>query len=199
MMKMKIRWATVLISGFIVSCSPNARYEHRLKQELASGVRYDSLFMGLYLGMPEKDFYMHCWKLNQKGLIRQGETNTTVLYETKNELKHPGSLNFYPQFVNGRIYEMPVVFAYDGWAPWNKDLSSDNLEIDVLNWYKKVYGSGFIEVRHSVHGTAFVKIDGNRRITIFKEDDFHVWAIFTDMLVKKNLNNLNKDTIQGNK
>ena len=26
-----------------------------------------------------------------------------------------------------------------------------------------------------------VKIDGNRRITIFKENDLRVWAVFTDM------------------
>jgi hypothetical protein len=200
-MKLRINWTiALLISGCIISgCSPNAKYERRLKNELASGVRYDSLFMGLYLGMPEKDFYMHCWKLNKKGLIRQGETNTTVLYKTRNELKHPGSLNFYPQFINGKIYEMPVVFAYDGWAPWNKQLSADNLELDILSWYKKVYGNGFIEVKHPEHGTAFVKIDGNRRITIFKEDDSHVWAVFTDMLVKKDWNNFNQDTVRGNK
>lgn len=200
-MKIRIEWIlALLICGYIISgCKPNAKYERRLKHELASGIRYDSLFMGLYLGMPEKDFYIHCWKLNQKGLIRQGETNTTVLYKTKNELKYPGSLNFYPQFMNGKIYEMPVVFAYDGWAPWNKHLSSDNLELDILTWYKKVYGSGFIEVRHPVHGTGFVKIDGNRRIFIFKEDDFHVWAVFTDLLVKKDWNNFNRDTIRISK
>jgi hypothetical protein len=28
-------------------------------------------------------------------------------------------------------------------------------------------------------------VDGNRRITIFKQDDLNVWAVFTDMLIKK--------------
>ncbi len=32
---------------------------------------------------------------------------------------------------------------------------------------------------------AYVKVDGNRRITIFKQDELHVWAIFTDMLVTR--------------
>jgi hypothetical protein len=62
-------------------------------------------------------------------------------------------------------------------------MSADSLQIDVLNWYKKVYGKDFMEVRHPEHGIAFIKVDGNRRITIFKQDDMHVWAIFTDMLV----------------
>ena len=180
----------ILISGFIISgCSPRSKYEHRLKHELASGVRYDSLFLGLYFGMPEKVFYVHCWNLNHKGLIKQGESNTTAEYELKDELKYPALMDFYPKFMQGKIFEMPVSFKYKGWAPWNKTLSSDNLEKEVLKWYEKVYGDGFIKVKHPLHGTAYVKINGNRRITIFIEDDLHVWAVFTDMSVKKDWNN----------
>jgi len=186
-MKNRNAWLLiVLISGCVVSgCTPRAKYERRLKQELASGVRSDSLFMGLYLGMTEKDFYAHCWQLNKKGLIRQSMSNTTVEYNTKDELKHPGTMNFYPKFADGKISEMPVQFKYKGWAPWNKTFSSDNLETDVLNWYERVYGKGFIEIGHPERGMAYVKVDGNRRITIFKQDELHVWAIFTDMLVTR--------------
>lgn len=174
-----------VISVFIhQGCSPRAKYERMLKQELDSGVRYDSLFMGFYFGMPEKEYYVHCWNLNKKGIIRQGENNTTVLYELKNELNFPAAMNFYPRFIQGKIYEMPVRFTYKGWAPWNKTLSSDNLETDVLAWYEKVYGKGFIEVKHPDRGAAFVKINGNRRITIFIENELNVWAIFTDLTVK---------------
>jgi hypothetical protein len=179
---------------FLASCSPRAEYENRLKRELASGVRYDSLFLGLYFGMPEKEFYLHCWNLNKKGLIRQGESNTTVEYEIKKELKYPGMMDFYPRFNQGKIFEMPVRFIYKGWAPWNKKLSSENLQDDVLNWYEKVYGKGFLNVDHPKRGSAYVKIDGNRRITIFREDELHVWAIFTDLLVAKNRNGLWEDT-----
>jgi hypothetical protein len=189
-MKTRIDWILmILISGFIISgCSPRAKYERRLKHELASGVRYDSLFLGLYFGMPEKVFYVHCWNLNHKGLIKQGESNTTAEYELKDELKHPAVMDFYPKFNQGKISEMPVVFKYKGWAPWNKTLSSDNLHKEVLKWYEKVYGDGFIKVKHHLHGTAYVKIDGNRRITIFKQDDLRVWAVFTDMTIIKGWN-----------
>ena len=186
-MKTSIFWImALLISGSIISgCSPKAKYDRMLKHELASGVRYDSLFMGIYLGMPEKEFYKHCWELNRKGLIRQGTNNTSVLYELRKELKYPATMDFYPNFTDGKISELPVRFAYNGWAPWNKELSSEKLQIDVLNWYKKVYGGGFIEVKHPQKGTALLKVNGNRRISIFKEDDLHIWAVFTDMLVKK--------------
>jgi hypothetical protein len=186
-MKTRSVWQiTLLISIiFISGCSPRAKYDLRLKNELAKGVRNDSLFMGLYLGMPEKDFYLHCWQLNKKGLIRQGESNTTVYYQVKNELKYPAAMDFYPRFMQGKIFEMPVRFKYIGWAPWNKNLSSDNLQSHIINWYEEVYGRGFIEVRHSQYGSAFVKVDGNRQISIFKESDLYVWAVFTDLLAKK--------------
>jgi len=128
---------------------------------------------------------MHCWKLNRRGLIKQGSSNTTVEYLLKNELKHPALMDFYPTFTDEKISEMPVRFAYTGWAPWNKELSSENLQIDVLNWYKKVYGHGFIKVRHPKKGTAYLKVNGNRRILIFKRDDLYVWAVFSDMLINK--------------
>jgi hypothetical protein len=195
----------IVISGFIISgCSPRSKYERRLKHELASGVRYDSLFLGLYFGMPEKEFYLHCWNLNHKGLIKQGTTNTTAEAELKDELKYQALMNFYPKFMQGKIFEMPVSFKYKGWAPWNKTLSSENLQKEVMLWYEKVYGDGFLKVKHPLHGTAYVKINGNRRITIFIEDDLHVWAVFTDLSVKKEWNdsaskpeNIQNDTIKS--
>ena len=180
----------LLVFGLaIFGCSPRSKYEYRLKRELASGIRQDSLFMGLYLGMPQLDFYTNSWKLNRSGLIQQGPNNTTVEFKLENELKHPATMFYYPEFFEHKIYEMPVRFMYNGWTPWNKELSAENLAIDVLAWYKKVYGGKFIKVKHPKWGTAFVKIDGNRRITIFKEDDTYVWAIFTDMLIKQELDN----------
>jgi hypothetical protein len=186
-MKVRVEWflAVLILGCTVTACTPKAKYERRLKRELASGVRYDSIFMGMYFGMSQIDFYTHCWKLNKQGLIKQGGNNSTVEYQVKKELKYPGTMNFYPAFADGKIVEMPVEFIYTGWAPWNKKMSADSLQIDVLNWYKKVYGKDFMEVRHPEHGIAFIKVDGNRRITIFKQDDMHVWAIFTDMLVRQ--------------
>lgn len=175
----------MIFASFYYGCTPKSKYERKLKHELSSGIRNDSLFMGLYLGMPEKDFYTHCWELNRKGLIRQGPKNTTVEYIMKDELKYPGTMDFYPGFIDGKIAEMPVRFMYTGWAPWNKKLSADSLEIDILNWYKKKYGDQFMEVNHPERGSAYVQLKGNRRITIFKENEENVWTVFTDMSVKQ--------------
>ena len=68
-----------------VGCSNDnfKMYKDLEKTELASGKRNDSLFMGIYLGMPSKDFYVHCWQLNNEGLFTDGATNTSVLYHFK--------------------------------------------------------------------------------------------------------------------
>lgn len=176
-------WILPLLAGLIIfaSCTPKARYERALKRELASGIRYDSLFFGLRLGMTSKEFYTHCWNLNRQGVFRQSSDNRSVEYFTKNELKHKAAMNFYPTFNNDKIVEMPVKYNYTGWAPWNKQLAADSLQADIIDLYTKVYGGGFIKVTHPIHGAAYVKIDGNRRITIFKKGSLYVWAVFRDM------------------
>jgi hypothetical protein len=175
----------IVMSALIMGgCTPGARYEHRLKRELASGVRYDSLFMGLSFGMTEDEFFDRCWEMNREKLVKQGISNQSVQYEMKKELKYPATMDFYPVFGDKGIIEMPVRFIYDGWAPWNKELSASNLAKDVRSWYEHTYGKGFITVEHPFKGEAYVKIDGNRRITIYIENDLYVWAIFTDMLAQ---------------
>lgn len=193
MKKIILSLVPLMIIGFFISgCTLKTKYDRKLKHELATGVRNDSMFLGMYLGMPQKDFYTRCWKLNHRGLVKQGGTNTTVEFQISNELKYPCLMDFYPRFVKGKIAEMPVRFVYNGWAPWNKELSSDKLQIDILNWYKKAFGEDFMEVKHPSRGIAFVNLNGNRQISIFKEDELHVWAVFTDMSVKKELTDSSK-------
>jgi len=179
-----MKWMVLAAIAVLVvgGCSPGKTYERRLKKELASGIRYDSLFMGISFGMTESEFFDHCWKMNKDSLVRQGTANMSVQLDLNEELKSPATMNFYPVFGDGKIVEMPVRFLYNGWAPWNKELSADKLAIDVKHWYEDIYGSGFITVTHPRRGEAYTKIDGNRRITIYNENDLHVWAIFTDML-----------------
>lgn len=164
----------------MVGCGKKAQYDRLVERELASGVRNDSLFFGIYFGMTSKEFYTHCWELNKEGLIRQGDHNLSVEHQFKG-LDHTAKMNFYPNFYEDRIYEMPVKFQYNAWAPWNKHLWSDSLQMAVLELMEEWYGEGFMEVKHPEHGSAFVKVDGNRRITIFKKGESDVYTIFTDL------------------
>lgn len=174
----------------LISCSeqPGQKYSRLVKSELSSGKRNDSLFLGMYLGMPSKQFYLHCWQLNKQGLITDGVNNSAVLYKLHdNELKYPASMNFYPAFNENGIYRMKSTFEYDGWAPWNKHLNSNHLLPDVISLLSKWFpgGNSFIELANKEKGhKIYVKVDGNRRILVGINDDRIVNVEYSDLKVE---------------
>jgi hypothetical protein len=177
----------IVVSG--CSWLGGSDYNRLVKKELAKGTRSDSLFMGIYLGMASKTFYAHCWDLNKKGIFTNGSNNTSVLYKPGKDLKYQASMNFYPDFYEDKIFSMWATFEYDAWAPWNKAQQADSLLPDVLQLYKKWYpgGNDFITITNKDRGTIFVKVDGNRRITIGKFDDRKVKVDYTDLLIEQKL------------
>ncbi|MEJ1241761.1 hypothetical protein WBG78_26690 [Chryseolinea sp. T2] len=151
------------------------------RQSAKSDAKYDSLFLGISLGMEKKSFYDHCWELNRQKVVTHGPKNQEVEYLIKGDMKQPVYMRFYPTFYNDHILEMPVLYSYESWAPWNKQLSSDSLLIDVLAYYKNTYGDNFKSLQHKTMGTVYYKIDGRRRINLFIRDDQFVQAVFSDM------------------
>ncbi len=168
--------------------STKDEYDSLVKKELSSNKKVNDIFWGINLGMTSKDFYVHCWNLNKKGMFRDGPGNTSVLHELENkELKHPAEMNFYPEFKDGKIYKLWTKFRYKGWMPWNKELGSDKLLPDVVKLYRKWYpeGNSFITIQDVKRGTMYVKIDGNRQIIIGIFDDTDVKAEYTDLSVEE--------------
>tara|TARA_R110002072_G_scaffold146492_1_gene293480 strand:- start:148785 stop:149282 length:498 start_codon:yes stop_codon:yes gene_type:complete len=157
-------------------------------RELASGKIVNDLFLDLELGMPKKEFYATCWELNKQGVLLNGPTELSIEYIVDMPSKKETTMRFYPKFSDDKIYLMPVDYAYKGWAPWNEDLSVEILRADVLALYEQWYGEGFIEVS-SEDGSqvAFVKIDGNRRIRIYKKNLSTVRAEIVDLKIQKQL------------
>jgi hypothetical protein len=182
-------FVVILVAGCKHSNNTLRLYEREVNRERATGKRFDSLFMGIYMGMTSKQFYMHCWEMNKKGLFTDGNNNSAVLYTLNHgELKHKANMNFYPAFYRDKIDQMGVTFNYDGWAPWNKQLTADSLLADVLHLYKKWYAMGnpFIKIENKERRTIYVKVDGNRRIIIGKPDDMNVRVDYTDLLSERN-------------
>ena len=188
----KIPFICFFVTGFVISVcsctsSSTEQYDKLVKKELAKGTRVDSLFLGISFGMTSKTFYGYCWELNKKGILSDGSNNTMVLYKIDTTLKHPASMNFYPDFLDNKISHMRVNFQYNAWAPWNKAQFADSLLPDVLQLYKKWYSGGneFITLTDKEKRTVYVKVDGNRRITLGKFDDMIVKADFTDLLAEE--------------
>ena len=160
----------------IMSCDSN-----KFKFGDSAKENYDSLFLGLYLGMDKQAFFDRCWELNNEKIATNGGSVQSVLYVLDTVLDHRVNMQFYPVFYKEKIIEMPVVFTYEGWAPWNKEFSSDSLLIKLIPVFKNWYGDDFKLLDHETMGKVYVKMDGKRRINLFIRDDQYVQAVFSDL------------------
>ncbi|MDV3307478.1 MAG: hypothetical protein LOY03_01505 [Cyclobacteriaceae bacterium] len=149
--------------------------------------QYDSLFMGFYLGMDRQAFFDRCWDLNRQQVFTNGPTERSVEWKMTSEFDHPVICRFYPTFEHNRIYELPVLFSYEAWAPWNRQYQSDSLLVHTLDLFKRWYGDDFKELDHETQGKVYYRIDGKRRINLFIRDEQYVQAVFTDLKVEKEL------------
>lgn len=173
----------ISIGLIMVNCSnPQREYQTMLSEELESGVRNDSLFLSLHFNMTRKEFFTTCWELNKQGYIRQGPQNLSVQYMLDDELRYPATFNFYPQFHNDKIYRMPVEISYQVISPTDPTRSTDSLLVDVKKLMTEWYGDGFLYLENEEEGKRlYVKVDGNRRIRIFKKDLSTIAVDITDM------------------
>lgn len=176
----KVLWVSKLLVLGIVCYSCG-----RFKAEDKSS--YDSLFLGIHFGMGKKEFYDYCWEMNRQKKFIHGPTNQSVEYKVVEGVDHPIMMRFYPSFHEDKVYEMPVTFNYEAWAPWNKHLGADSLMKQMLTLFKQWYGDDFKSLEHKTMGTVYYKMDGKRRINLFKRDDQFVQAVFTDLSVEKKI------------
>lgn len=180
-----IAWYTlamiVIVSLVLVQCKKDIDYNELVEKELASGIRHDSLFMGIYFGMSSSEFYDHCWQLNKKNVLKDGMGNMTAAFPLT-ELKHPALFEFYPTFKDDKINTMPAFVHYNGWAPWNKNLSADNLVEDIKAQLEKWHEVTFYPiVSPTVFGKAYVSVKGNRKIVIDYAAENKVDVLYTDL------------------
>lgn len=182
-----LRFANIIFLLFLFATC-QSEYQKIEQRELASGKEVKELFLGLELGMDRKGFFETCWDLNKEGVLTNGPTELSVEYIPDLPSGKPARMRFYPKFENEKIYLMPVEFTYDGWAPWNEELAVEKLRDDVVSYFENLYGKGFFEVSNEDKSLiAFVKIDGNRRVRIFKKDLSTVRAEIVDLKIQKQL------------
>lgn len=171
--------STILLIN-LVACEQKSEYEQLVEREMSNQSRYDSLFLGYTFGMQRQDFFDHSWQLNQQHLI----TGSAQVEYPIGDLKSKATMTFFPEFHNNRIYRIPAEIQYDGWAPWNKDLFADSLIVELVDLYEEIYGPGFIQTIHpDFEKPSWIKVDGNRRISIYRKDDMKARIEFLDLSV----------------
>lgn len=179
-----IKSASILIIvAAMMSCESD--YTKMVKAELAKGIRQDSLLLGISFGNTREEFYGKCFDLNRQKLVTQG-VGFSVQYMIKDSLQQPPrniSMLFYPTFDTLDIIKgMDIEFRYPGWNPNIRELQSDSLENHVkkllLKWYK---GNDFVTAHFDKKDTP-VKVDANRRIILFVEDEQRILVHVQDLL-----------------
>ncbi len=153
----------------MMSCTRTQTYEEVLAEELAKDVRYDSLFYGLHFNMTTPAFLEHCFEMNQQKIFFQDGVGSLIIIKFENEFKYPVEFKFFPNLEKNLIQELRGSFLYQGRNPFKKDRGSDVLIVDVVKQMEKWFGGRkFIKVPASEAWLpdTFVKIDGNRKITL---------------------------------
>lgn len=151
------------------------------QQELSKGIRNDSLFMGLYLGMTRMDFLNHCWNMNKQNLFTEGGNKTVVYQIGKLYSDYSIQMNFYPRFKDDKIIQLPVQFTYKVLDPYNPNMKTEKLLAEVRMLMEKWFGGKFFLTDMPTGGKGYAQVNGNRRILILVEREFEVMVIFTDL------------------
>lgn len=186
----RILWFITIIM-FLGSCK--SEYDKLVRKELATGMRQDSLIFGIFMGETRKDFYAKCWKLNSQKVLSQGAGNQSVKYiEPLDSLVDPTmrkELQFYATFDDENIIRgMEMSYSFTTWAPWNKERQSDVLlELLVKEYENEYAGNEFIAIDlEKLEYKAFVKVDGNRQILIYRANSKDVKVKIEDLNYKLN-------------
>ena len=196
---MKYIYFIILVIYLVLSaasCSDSSKYRSLVERELAKEVRNDSLLQGIKFGMSRREFFSHCWELNKKGLFKAGAGNTTVFFEMERN-KKTYYVNFYPKFIEDKIVELPVEYTYPAFAPWNPKYSLDALQKEIRDFYIGEFGDNYLEIpsKNNENGNAYVWVDGNRRLSVYKNIMRNsVTALYFDLSFNKELEAVPNDT-----
>ena len=173
----------IVVIGLFASCK--SEYQQWVSKELATGVRNDSLIMGIHFGMAKSDFYNHCLELNRQNVITNGPENNTA------QISIPGyyediAINFYPDFDPDKIHIFRMYFNYKKWSPWNKEYFSDKLLPFVIDYLSKTYNTTFKALKTPNGKPFWLSISGNRQIRVFIRDDKMINVDISDLTVVAN-------------
>tara|TARA_B100000963_G_scaffold277996_1_gene246371 strand:- start:170 stop:763 length:594 start_codon:yes stop_codon:yes gene_type:complete len=183
-----IRIFVVVVFGMLVfCCKSQSEYTKVLKRELENKNEFNDLIFDMKIGQSRQDYFDICYKLNKKKLIVSGERslNPELVLKPKNDLVKGSNIkmSFNGIFNEKKIMRgMEMRFYFTGWSSWNKDLSSENLLIQLKDTLREWFpGNDFFKVNFDNNLSTEVKIDGNRRILAYLANSKDVAVRIEDM------------------
>ena len=182
------RISIIIIFGMLIfGCKNQSEYTKVLKRELENKNEFNDLIFDMKIGQSKQDYFDICYKLNQKKLIVSGQRslNPELILESKDESVKGSNIkmSFNGIFNEKKIMKgMEMRFYFTGWSSWNKDLSSDNLLVQLKDTLREWFpGNDFFKVNFENNLSTEVKIDGNRRILAYLVNSKDVAVRIEDM------------------
>jgi len=184
---------TAILSG----CESD--YTKMVKSELAKGIRKDSILLGIRFGNTRNEFNGKCFDLNKAHLVMEGAGHS-VQYLFTDSLVHQKPtqirLLFVPAFDEKEmITNMDLNFSYAAWAPWNRPLQADSLETKVKKLLMLWYGGNEFVIANVDGKQIPVKMDGNRRVVVYRDDPQRVIVKIEDVLHPKYRHSVGLDSV----
>ncbi len=184
---------TLLFVLLLGACkrTPEEQYLSLESEELATKVRYDQLFKGLYLGMKDSTFFDFCLKKNIHKEFFQGGQKNSAWIMTKIKVPNDRTLevNFFPTFKARKIAELNAAFYYqDAAVAWKVGASNDKLLNEVIQLLESWYQRKFIKINSPFFfkNDVFVTVRGNCRIVVSEEPQSNVINVrFIDLSAPK--------------
>jgi hypothetical protein len=171
----------VYIIAVFAGCTEKSQYQQMVERSLKSGETVNEIFLGYSFNTTREEFYEMSWQMNQQEIITGG---VNIVYNLE-ELDSTVRLEFFPEFKDGLISEMPITASYIAWAPWNEGFSADNLLINMKDYYESVYETTFENVPvPDLEENAWVSIEGNREIRLYKKSVNTIQIRFIDLSKK---------------
>lgn len=163
----------LVVTGFLNSCGTKPSYDEIIKEELAREIRFDSIAYGVELGMTFDDFKWRCLLQNRDGIFKPNATSDAVQITFTDGFEYPVNLEFFPADIQGEhepIAKYTASLRYEGYSNFNKKMTMENLVKETIGFFENGYeGRKFIAVPNEKDPwikNNYVKIDGNRKITL---------------------------------
>lgn len=173
MESIRIRILQIIWVVFLVSCIPEASYEEIVKEELARGIRFDSVAHGINLGMTFDDFKWICLLQNREGVFRPNASSNAVQLTFTDPFSFPVHFEFFPENIKGQydtIRKYSASIKYKDYSSYNEEMTMQNLVKETMAFFEEGYqGREFISVSNTNDPwvkSNFVKVDGNRKISL---------------------------------
>lgn len=182
----KFRFSAIAALCLFAGGCMQSDYTRLVKEELAKGIRQDSVLLGMKLGDTRHEFYGKCFDLNKQEIITDGG-NGFVQYVFRDSSGHKDpelmKLRFHANFDNkDRLAEMLMEFSYMSWAPAVPRYHADSLKASTMKLLMQWYGGNQFITAKVDDIELPVKLDGNRRILVYPKDAVSVEVKIQDIL-----------------